>query len=123
MRDTNGGTAQRVVQVRAGGHGGGRAGRADGRVAGAAPAAARRRLRPAHLRVRAARLRAARLLRPARRRRARPAHLHSHIPRDVHAQLDVVDRRRYRSGERFLTALRSPPLTEPTRSIHILYIL
>lgn len=48
------GAAQRVVQVRAGGHVRGRAGRAAGLGAGPAAARAAAGLRPAHLRVRAA---------------------------------------------------------------------
>lgn len=94
---------QRVVQVRAGGHGGGRAGRAAGLVAGAAPAAALRRLRPAHLRVRSAGLRARHLLRARRRGRQRRLRLLPHIRWHDHSQPYLVDRRRYYSGERFLS--------------------
>lgn len=97
--DYNGATAQRVLQVRAGGHGGGRAGRAAGRGARAAPAAAPARRRPARVRVRSARLRAARLLRPGGRATRRIALLPARVPRHAHPQPHVVDRRRRRTGE------------------------
>lgn len=97
--------AQRVVQVRAGVHGGGVAGRAAGLVAGAAAPRAHARLRPAHLRVRPARLRARHLLRAHHRGLPRRSQLLAHIRRDDHSQPNLGYRRRYYSGERFLSFL------------------
>lgn len=96
---------QRVVQVRAGGHGGGLAGRAAGLVAGAAPAHAHARLRSAHLRVRPARLRASHLPRPRHRGLQRWPRLFPHVRRHDHSQPYLVDCRRYYTGERFLSLL------------------
>lgn len=79
-----------------------RARRAAGVMAGAAAARAVRRRRPAHLRLRAARLLAHRLPRARRRRLLRRPHLRPHILRHDHAQPHVVYRRRYYTGERFL---------------------
>lgn len=94
---------QRVVQVRAGGNVRGRARRAAGVGAGAAAARPLYRRRPPHLRLRTAQLRPPRLLRPLRHRGPRDPHLRPHIPGHAHRKPDVVDRRRYYTGERFLT--------------------
>lgn len=97
---------QRVIQVRTGGHVRRRAGRAAGVGAGAAAARARVGRRPPHLRLRAARLRPPHLLRPLRHQRPRGPDLRPHILGHAHRQLNLVDSRRYYTGERFLTLPR-----------------